>query len=188
MKRPAPSHGLLAALLLFACYAGASAQQASDARPDPLAPLARFVGHWEGSSTGQSGAGQVTRSYAPIMRGRYLLEENLSRYPAQAANKPGELHEHRAIFSYDRARKTIVLRQFHVEGFVNTYRPLSAPGEQPMVFESESFENFDHSWKARESYEFSADGDAFVETFELAPPGKPYEVYSRNQLRRSAAR
>ena len=89
------------------------------------------------------------------------------------------------MFSYDRGRKTLVRRQFHAEGFVNTYRQASAPGELPMVFESEAFENLSSSWKARESYEFVSD-DEFVETFELAEPGKPYQVYSRNRLKRVA--
>ncbi|MND02594.1 hypothetical protein D3C83_220290 [compost metagenome] len=56
-----------------------------------------------------------------------------------------------------------------------------------MVFDSESFENFDNSWKARETYDFVSP-DEFVETFELAPPGKPFEVYSRNRFRRVGAK
>lgn len=35
-------------------------------------------------------------------------------------------------------------------------------------FESESFENFNYSWKARETYEFVND-DHVIEVFELAP-------------------
>ena len=31
------------------------------------------------------------------------------------------MHEHWSFFSYDRARKALVLRQFHQEGFVNQY-------------------------------------------------------------------
>jgi hypothetical protein len=167
--------------LILAAASPAFAQ--AEARPDPLAPLARFIGNWVGTASGESGEGTVTRSYKPTMRGRYLHEENVSRYAAKDAGKPAEVHEHMAMFSYDKARKLIVLRQFHVEGFVNTYRLVSLPGEYPMVFESEAFENFSNSWKARESYEFSSD-DEFVETFELAPPGKPYQVYSRNRLKR----
>jgi hypothetical protein len=54
-----------------------------------------------------------------------------------------------------KARKLIVLRQFHVEGFVNTYRRVdSEGGANSLVFESEVFENFSNSWKARETYEF----------------------------------
>jgi len=35
----------------------------------------------------------------------------------------------------------------------------------------------------RERYEFVSDNE-FIETFELAAPGKPYQAYSRNQCRR----
>jgi hypothetical protein len=90
------------------------------------------------------------------------------------------------VFSYDKTRSLIVLRQFHVEGFVNTYRQATDTVRAgSLAFDSESFENFSNSWKARETYEFLSD-DEFVETFELAPPGKPYQVYSRNQLKRMA--
>ena len=43
------------------------------------------------------------------------------RYPVQEKNKKGEVHEHMGMLSYDKARKQIVLRQFHVESFVTTY-------------------------------------------------------------------
>ncbi len=52
-----------------------------------------------------------------------------------------------------------------------------------LLFESESFENFSNSWRARETYEFISP-DEFVETFELAAPGQDYEVYSRATLMR----
>jgi hypothetical protein len=101
----------------------------------------------------------------------------------QEKNPKGEQHEHRGLFSFDRARKLLMLRQFHIEGFVNTYRLASEPGAAILVFESEDFENFNKAWKARESYEFLSD-DHFVETFELAAPGKPFMVYSRTELKR----
>lgn len=53
-----------------------------------------------------------------------------------------------------------------------------------IVFESESFENFDNRWKARETYEVVS-ADEFVEIFELAPPGGPFEVYSRTRFVRA---
>ena len=52
-----------------------------------------------------------------------------------------------------------------------------------LVFESEQFENFDNNWRAKETYEISS-ADEFVEIFELAPPGKPFSVYSRNHFKR----
>ena len=151
---------------------------------DPLAPVHRFVGQWSGKSSGASGDADVNRQYTLVLRGRYLHETNVSAYPPQEKNKTGERHEHWSMFSWDRQRKCLVLRQFHVESFVNTFRQTPDP-EQPsrLVFDSESFENFSNLWKARETYEFSGD-DAFVEVFELAAPGKDFQVYSRTQLSR----
>lgn len=52
-----------------------------------------------------------------------------------------------------------------------------------LVFESESFENF-NALKARESYEFTFD-DGLVAAFGLTPPGKPWRGFGRTQLRRT---
>jgi hypothetical protein len=154
------------------------------AQTDAWAPIRRLVGEWSGTSSGQPGDAAVVRRYAFVLNDRYLHETNTSEYPPQERNKKGERHEHWGLFSHDRQHKALVLRHFHVEGFVNTYRQLVAGGRpDAVVFESVAFENFGAEWKARETYEFVSD-DEFVETFELAPPGKPYQVYSRAQLRR----
>jgi hypothetical protein len=152
---------------------------------DPWEPVRFLVGAWEGSAEGQAGAGTVRRVYAFVLRDRYLHETNVSTYPPQAANKAGEVHEHWSLLSYDRGRKAMVLRQFHQEGFVNQY-VLSTSESRPgrLVFTSESFENFDNSWKARETYEIRSP-DEFVEIFELQAPGKGFEVYSRNTFKRA---
>jgi hypothetical protein len=95
------------------------------------------------------------------------------------------VHEHWGFFSYDRLRGSLVYRQFHQEGFVNQYKlieELSGPGRA--VFESEGFENFDSSWRARETYVFLSD-DEFEETFELARPGMEFSVYSRTIFQRA---
>jgi hypothetical protein len=81
-------------------------------------------------------------------------------------------------------QKDTALRQFHQEAFVNCYalnQQMSKPGK--LVFESEQYENFDNNWRAKETYEI-ASTDEFVEIFELAPPGKPFAVYSRNHFKR----
>jgi hypothetical protein len=126
-----------------------------------------------------------------VLGGRFLHERNVSAYAPKEAGKPGELHEHWSFLSYDKRRKTLVLRQFHQEGFVNQYAlapPAAVPstdvaGPRRLVFVSEAFENLDASWRARETYEFNT-VDEFVEIFELAEPGKEFEVYSRNVFRR----
>jgi len=151
---------------------------------DPWKPLERLDGEWRGTAIGQAGTGEVTRRYAKVMGGRFIQETNTSIYPPQEKNKKGEVHEHSGMFSYDKQRKVLMLRQFHIEGFVNTYKHAPEGGGSKLVFESEAFENFSASWKARETYEFDGD-DRFVETFELAPPGKEFQVYSRTELRRA---
>lgn len=162
----------------------AVAAPAAEPQPDHWAPLRFLIGEWTGSASGQAGDGKVTRRYQFIMGERFIQEINISRYRPTASNQVGEVHEHWSVFSYDKARKLIVLRQFHGEGFVNTYRQANAAaGAAPLVFESEAFENFSNSWKARETYEFSSD-DEFIETFELAAPGKSPQLYSRNHFKR----
>lgn len=173
----------IAILAWLSAFAG-SPSYAAEATEDPWAPVRRLIGSWQGVSTGQAGDGIVSREYALVMNDRYIQEVNISRYPPQAKNKAGEVHEHRGFISYDKSLKRLKLRQFHIEGFVNTYRQADpVPEGGPLVFESESFENFSNSWKARETYDFVSD-DEFLETFELAPPSKPFEVYSKTRLKR----
>ncbi len=181
-----PSRSNLAAAVLIGCalllHAGHVTGQ--EKKPDPWEPIRFLAGEWEGTAEGQSGSGTVRRTYSFVLKNRYLHEKNVSSYPPQKANETGEIHEHWSFFSYDRRRGTLVLRQFHQEGFVNQYtlnKDASGPGK--LVFDSENFENFDNDWKARETYEIRSN-DEFVETFELAEPGKELQVYSMNTLRR----
>lgn len=172
-------------LVLLAALAAGEARSESPKPVDSLKDVRFLVGRWSGSSEGQAGSGSVTRAYEPILNGRFIHERNRSEYPAQAANPKGEVHEHWSFLSYDKVRQAVVLRQFHVEGFVNTYR-LAAPNgsDRRLVFESEHIENLPGEWKARETYEQLSE-DEFAETFELAPPGKPFEVYGKARLKRT---
>jgi hypothetical protein len=178
---------LLGAALLSICATWvARAQTEEPERPDPFAPIRFFAGEWSGTASGEPGEGTVARSYAFVLGGRFLHERSTSTYPAQEKNPRGEEHEQLSFFSYDRARERIVLRQFHEESFVNTYvLDPAASSPEKLVFVSEDFENFDDAWRARETYELISP-DEFVETFELAPPGKPFETYSRSHLKRAA--
>lgn len=176
-----PARAFLAAALLS--LLGPSRGSAQDPASDPWQPIRFFAGEWKGTAEGEAGAGTVERAYGFILGARYLHERNVSTYPATGGG-PGEVHEHWSLFSYDRAKKALALRQFHEEGFVNRYVLLpDSAGTGRIVFESVEFENFDNRWKARETYEVISP-DEFVETFELAPPGKPYGVYSRTHLHR----
>ena len=167
---------LLASLIL--CHASPPAQ------PDPWQPVRFLVGDWEGRAEGQSGTGTVRRTYAFVLQNRYLHETNVSTYAPRSEGQPGEVHEHVSFISHDRDRGTLVLRQFHQEGFVNQYilnAAESGPGR--LVFDSERFENLDNRWRARETYDIRSP-DEFVETFELGAPGKELQMYSRNHFTR----
>lgn len=170
--------------LCVTLFLSASAIMTVWAQPDPWSPARRLLGRWQGTVEGKPGEGTVEREYVFTMNSRYIRETNTSRYPAQPRNPKGETHEHVGMISFDRSAKTLVLRQFHIEGFVNTYRQaLPNTDTESLVFESEAFENLPVGWKARETYRF-AGPDEFTETFELAPPGKPFETYSKSQFKR----
>ena len=152
-------------------------------KPDVWQPVRFLVGEWDGTSDGQAGSGTVQRSYSFVLKDRYIYEKNISTYPPSEKQK-GEVHEHWSFVSYDRNRKTLVLRQFHQEGFINQYvLNASASSSSKLVFDSEQFENFSNDWKARETYDILSP-DEFIETFELAEPGKEMQVYSKNHLKR----
>jgi len=71
-----------------------------------------------------------------------------------------------------------------VEGFVNQYMlDGTTSNAKTLVFVSESIENIPAGWRARETYHLLSN-DEFIEVFELAAPGKEFEVYSENRFRR----
>jgi hypothetical protein len=160
------------------------ASSAQTAAPDPFAPVAPLLGRWEGTAEGRPGAGTVRREYSRTLRNRFIRVQNRSEYPAQEKNPKGEIHEDEGYISFDRGRKALVLRQFHVEGFVNQFiRDATAPADR-VVFTSEAIENLPAGWRARETYVL-ASPDAFEEIFELAEPGGAFEVYSRSRFKRA---
>lgn len=170
-----------AILVLLFCLTGfAPAQQ----RPDAWQPFRYFVGSWTGTGEGQPGTSKVDREYRFILNGRFLQETNRSVYEPQQKTPNGEVHEDTGIMSFDRSRKKFVFRQFHVEGFVNQYASEAVPPEaKTVVFTSEAIENIPSGWRARETYKILGP-DEFEAVFELAEPGKGFELYSRSRLKR----
>jgi hypothetical protein len=150
--------------------------------PDSWEPVRFLVGSWEGDVSGQPGNGTCERKYGFVLNNRYLEVRNKSTYPVQAKNPKGEVHEDWGMISYDRGRKKLILRQFHVEGFVNQFASEPA-ANGPLRFTSESIENIPTGYRARETYSVTGP-DTFVEQFELAEPGKDFELYSETRFRR----
>lgn len=147
-------------------------------------PLRFMIGTWTGVSEGQPGKGTYERSYQLVLNKKFVEVKNKSIYPPSRENPTGEVHEDRGFISYDKRRKLFVMRQFHIEGFVNQYKIESiSPDGKTIVFTSESIENIPDGFRAKETYQLIADNE-FTETFELAEPGKDFELYSKAILKK----
>ena len=144
--------------------------------------LKPFVGKWKGEGGGEPGKGKYERSYQFILNKRFIEIRNKSTYEPTTQHPNGEVHEDIGYFSYDNGRKTFVLRQFHVEGFVNQFRIDSiSPDKKTIVFISESIENIPPGYRAKETYRIISDNE-IEETFEIAEPNKDFIVYSKVKL------
>ncbi len=182
MPRCRPDLRRFGILLLAAASIPAFGQQTP--KPDPFAPLHYFVGTWRGDQSGEPGHGTVDRQYKFVLGGKFLQVRNRSTYPPQEKNKKGEVHQDMGMIGYDKARKKFVFRQFHVEGFVNTYVEQGSGDGKRLVFTSEAIENIAAGWRAREIYTILNDHE-FTERFELAEPGKDFQLYSEAHLKRA---
>ena len=172
---------LVAALVLVAIP---MVQAQTVPAPGGLDRLKPLIGRWEGTTDGQPGTGTVTREYAFVLNSRLIRVVNRSEYPAQQKNPKGEIHQDEGFFSFDRGRKRLVLRQFHVESFVVQYlEDIETGTPDKIIFASESIENIPAGYRAKETYLIHT-ADDIEEVFELAAAGKPFEVYSRTRLKR----
>jgi hypothetical protein len=159
-------------------------QAARAAAVDPWAPIRFMVGTWRGQTNGQPGVGTSERTYRFEFGETYLRVDNKSVWQPTATNPKGEVHQDTGFFSFDKAQKKLVLRQFHSEGFVNEYvAEPSAPDGKSLAFVTTAIENIPAGWRARERY-LLVGPDEFVETFELAAPGKDFERYTECRFRR----
>jgi hypothetical protein len=151
---------------------------------DAWEPFKFFVGIWEGTGSDQPGVSRVQREYRLVLNDKFLHVENKSTYDPQPKNPKGEVHQDWGMMSFDKGRKNFVFRQFHGEGFVNQYVMTSASADgKTIVFTSESIENIPSGFRARETYKILGP-DEFTEVFEIAEPGKDYQLYSEGHFKR----
>lgn len=156
----------------------------TEAIPDRWAPFRYFLGAWTGIGEGKPGHGELERRYELVLAEKFIHIQTRAVYEPQEQNLKGEVHEDWGLLGYDETRQAYVLREFHVEGFVNQYtlREMSEDGRK-LVFVTEAIENIPSGWKARTTYEILGE-DAFRETFDLAAPEKSYDCYITSELHR----
>ena len=173
------SRQLIALILLIS-----TASYAQTSKQDSIwRPMKYFVGDWSGKSEGQPGTGDHARTYEFVLNKKFIEIKNKSTWLLTTQNPKGEVHEDIGYISYDKARKIFVLWQFHIEGFVNQYKLDSiTPDQKTIVFVSERIENIPVGWGAKETYNLNGMNE-FTETFEMAEPGKAFEVYTKAILK-----
>lgn len=142
-----------------------------------------FIRTCSGDQIGEPGRGTARRTYTFVLSSRFLQEKNTSTYLPQEKNQNGEVHQHMSMIGYNKAREKFVFRQFHIEGFVNTYAQEETGEPKKLVFVSESIENIAPGCRARETY-LILNKNEFIERFELAEPGKDFSLYSEAHLKR----
>lgn len=173
----------LTLLILLFALAPATAPAAAP-RADRLAAIAWLVGHWTGVGEGQPGRSTGMRRIERIHNGRFIRVEARSDYAPQGDNPTGEVHSSTDVWSFDRRRNLLVMRQFDSLGFVLTYvQDPAASSEERLVLVSESLENVPAGWRTRYTYEHSSPGE-YHELFEL-DSGSGYVRYVSSRFRRA---
>jgi hypothetical protein len=66
---------------------------------------------------------------------------------------------------------------------VNTYEQQLTADDKTIVFVSEAIENIPAGYRARETYTILSRGE-FTERFDIAEPGKDFELYSEARFKR----
>jgi hypothetical protein len=171
-------------LLIFMLAFPAILLAQADQNKDVWLPLRVLEGVWEGRGDGMSGSSSVIQTYQFILNGKFLQMKTKSIFKPQEKNLEGEIHEDLGIFSFDNARKRIILRGFYVEGFVNQY-VLNEISEDGKTFSlsTEQIENAPEGTLAKLVFKVLS-SDEIDQSFYVAFPGQEYTCFSVNRLKR----
>jgi hypothetical protein len=113
---------------------------------------------------------------------RFIKVGNRSFYEPQQKNPDGEVHEGLGFFSYDQFREQYVLREFHIEGYVNQYvLETWDPEEGLLIIMSEAIENIPPGWRARTTSKILSE-NRFREAFDLPGQEDDWSCYITNEL------
>lgn len=152
---------------------------------EPVADLKELqwlIGDWRGLGEGEPGRSASERHAELALDGHFVSVQGRSVYPKQDRNPNGEVHGEIDLWSYDRSRKTLVLRQFDTLGFVGTYvLDKAASSANKWVLVAESLENVPQGWRARYTYTLKAPNE-YHEMLELDADGKGFTPYLSNRF------
>lgn len=175
---------LMLKLLFVVLFVTASVSAQSSPKADPWNPLRFLVGVWEGSGKSDSGDSNVEREYKFALNDKFLQQAQRSTYAPKAKDPKAQVHEDVGFFSYDKARKQFVFRQFNSEGFVVQFVVTSISDDgKSIVLDSEINENIPKDMRSRVTYKILNDND-FTETYDIAEPGKDFVTYFAKHFKR----
>ncbi len=149
-------------------------------------PFDRFnflLGEWSGTGSGFGNEkSRIESSFQLVMDGKYIEVKNDSRFEPTDMKPEGEHHIDKGFISYDEIRKTIVFRQFNIEGYINQYLLNdSLSNDSLFVFETELIENFVPGGNAR--WTIRKISESQIETtFDVSFPNKDYTCFGTNNL------
>lgn len=155
------------------------------AQENPLNQFETIIGHWEGTGEGFGNAkSKITADYSWLMNKQYVEVKHHSEFEPTAQNVEGEVHDDKGIISFDSARKVVMFRQYHNEGYFTEYAlndSISTPDQ--LVFETERIENFVPGGRAR--FTINILGDNEIETvFDVGFPEREMACFGTNRLKR----
>lgn len=139
-----------------------------------------LIGNWQGVETGVAGNGIGFRTYRYELGANYIFIENQSTFPKSETKPLGEVHRDKGIFSYNSNTSKVVLREFHVEGFVNIYELDTIQStEEKFVFVTREIENNPGNWKAKLILTKNSEKQ-FTEEFLIAMDGENFKPFLKN--------
>ena len=148
-------------------------------------PLNRFnylIGEWRGTGSGfGNDNSRIESGFQYIMNGKYIKVSNDARFEPTEKRPEGEHHIDRAYISDDTDGKSVICRQFFIEGYVIRFcLNDSLSNDTGIVFDSEHIENLSGAearWTIRKKSETE-----FEDSFEVSFSGKGYTCLGTNHL------
>ncbi len=169
------------AWLLFALFIpGAGLSQDSpdwiDKRGDGrFASLVWLVGEWRGYGRFEERVTYLHRKYSYDLGGMYLVERTVDVFPPPEPSTDFEVHQDFVVYYRDTTTGALKAKAFFVEAFVTSETVSGGENNKPLVMESTQIENAPPGLRTR--FTLTRETDArFKETFEIAKPGKEYEL------------
>lgn len=139
-----------------------------------------LIGTWKTETPGVTNI----QEYAFFFNETFIRSTTRAVFKPTAKKPKGEIHEDLNIFSYDGTSKTMILRSFYSEGFVNTFT-LSGVSEDGKIltFKTIAVENAPKGTRAKLVLQKVNDTE-LVERFHVAWPDKDYACVSDNRLKK----